>query len=104
MGDGSRRGSGAFGLRRRSWSGASSGGAAITPAFGTRVFDRCGDGESGSLQIRDVILSSQAPGAPPAAAFTQPARTSIAITTSQANANLESQAETDMGGHASEYG
>jgi uncharacterized membrane protein len=44
-----------------------------------------------------VILSSQAPGVPPAAAFAQPATTSTAITVSQANANLEAQGEADIG-------
>ena len=50
-----------------------------------------------ALQVRDAVLSSYAPGAPSIAAFTQPASTSAAITTSQANANLDAQAEADMG-------
>jgi hypothetical protein len=50
-----------------------------------------------ALQIRDVILSSQAPGASQAAALMQQATTSTAITTLQANANIEAQAEADKG-------
>jgi hypothetical protein len=44
----------------------------------------------------DVIFSSQVAGGPSTAVFAQPALTSTAITTSQANTNLEAQAEADM--------
>ena len=50
-----------------------------------------------ALQVRDAVLASQAPGAPSTVAFAQPATTSAVITTSQANANLDAQAEADMG-------